>query len=145
MEPVYQRVPFHPARVCELRALIWRPPIFWSHARHNVLWPHWEQYLVVLSLYGIWATRRSALLEMQRLELEHLAHMGKMAAVLAHEIRNPLGTIKGFAQLVGEKTDASVRPLLEPILSETGRLRVRPDLLPRGSCAFGAWRSGKKR
>jgi len=42
--------------------------------------------------------------------------------VLAHEIRNPLGTIKGFAQLAGERAGPAVQALLEPILSETARL-----------------------
>jgi len=104
------------------------------HARHNIIVASvGAVVLVVLSLYGIWATRRAALLEMQRMELEHLAHIGKMAAVLAHEIRNPLGTIKGFAQLAVEKTDASVRPLLAPILSETWRLEgLVNDLLLYG-------------
>ncbi len=42
-----------------------------------------------------------------------------MSAVLAHEIRNPLGTIKGFAQLLGERLDGRHSELLEPVLSET--------------------------
>jgi two-component system sensor histidine kinase HydH len=37
--------------------------------------------------------------EMQR--REELARLGEMGAVMAHEIRNPLASIKGFAQLVG--------------------------------------------
>ena len=115
------------------------------HARHNIIVASvGAVVLVVLSLYGIWATRRAALLEMQRLELEHLAHIGKMAAVLAHEIRNPLGTIKGFAQLAGEKTDASVRPLLEPILNETGRLEsLVNDLLLYGRPPAPSMRKAK--
>jgi signal transduction histidine kinase len=89
--------------------------------------------LVALSWYGIWATRRAAKAEVERLELEHLAHIGKMSAVLAHEIRNPLGTIKGFAQLAAEKAPAPLRPLLDPILNETGRLEnLVNDLLRYG-------------
>ena len=38
---------------------------------------------------------------------ESLALIGQMTAVLAHEIRNALGGIKGFAQWVEEKLDAS--------------------------------------
>jgi signal transduction histidine kinase len=104
------------------------------HARHNVVLASLSGVvLVALSLYGLWAARRAARLELQQMELEHLAHMGKMAAVLAHEIRNPLGTIKGFAQLAGERSDAATRPLLEPILSETGRLeKLVNDLLHYG-------------
>jgi two-component system sensor histidine kinase HydH len=36
---------------------------------------------------------------------ERFAVMGEMASVLAHEIRNPLGSIKGFAQYILEQTD----------------------------------------
>ncbi len=114
--PVYRAyVPFHSSaglRIARIDLDGRAADFLVVHARHNVIVASLGAVvLVMLSLYGIWATRRAALLEMQRLELEHLAHMGKMAAVLAHEIRNPLGTIKGFAQLAGEKTDASVQAL----------------------------------
>jgi len=136
--PVYRAyVPFHSSaglRIARIDLDGRAADFLVAHARHNVIIASLGAVvLVVLSLYGIWATRRAALLEMQRMELEHLAHMGKMAAVLAHEIRNPLGTIKGFAQLAGEKTDASVQALLKPILSETGRLEgLVNDLLLYG-------------
>jgi signal transduction histidine kinase len=136
--PVYRAyVPFHSSaglRIARIDLDGRAADFLVVHARHNVIVASVGAVVrVVLSLYGIWATRRAAVLELQRLELEHLAHMGKMAAVLAHEIRNPLGTIKGFAQLAGEKTDASVQALLKPILSETGRLEgLVNDLLLYG-------------
>jgi signal transduction histidine kinase len=136
--PVYRAyVPFHSSaglRIARIDLDGRAADFLVVHARHNVIVASLGAVvLVVLSLYGILATRRAAVLELQRLELEHLAHMGKMAAVLAHEIRNPLGTIKGFAQLAGEKTDASVQALLKPILSETGRLEgLVNDLLLYG-------------
>jgi two-component system sensor histidine kinase HydH len=37
---------------------------------------------------------------------EHLAKLGRMGAVIAHEIRNPLAGLKGYAQLLLEKTAA---------------------------------------
>lgn len=49
--------------------------------------------------------------ERHRLELakrENLARLGEMGATLAHEIRNPLSGIKGFAQLI-EETPADER------------------------------------
>lgn len=36
-----------------------------------------------------------------------LAVLGEMSAVLAHEIRNPLASLKGTAQLLGEQLDAA--------------------------------------
>ena len=148
--PVYRAyVPFHSSaglRIARIDLDGRAADFLVVHARHNVIVASLgAAVLVMLSLYGIWATRRAAVLEMQRLELVHLAHLGKMAAVLAHEIRNPLGTIKGFAQLAGEKADASVRSLLEPILSETGRLEgLVNDLLlygrpPEPSLRMAKW------
>ncbi|MEK7407886.1 MAG: ATP-binding protein [Acidobacteriota bacterium] len=105
-----------------------------SHARHNVVVASLSGLvLVLLSLYAIWSSRRAARLERRQLKLEHLAHLGMMSAVLAHEIRNPLGTIKGFAQLAAEKAEAATAPLLAPILDEIRRLeRLVSDLLMYG-------------
>ena len=104
------------------------------HARHNVFISIVSGLvLIVLSLYAIWLARRSAALERQQVELEHLARIGRLAAVLAHEIRNPLGTIKGFTQLAMERADASTAELLDPVLGETQRLeRLVSDLLTYG-------------
>jgi two-component system sensor histidine kinase HydH len=46
--------------------------------------------------------------EVHKLEMarrEQLARMGEMGAVIAHEIRNPLAGIKGYAQLLQEKLE----------------------------------------
>jgi two-component system sensor histidine kinase HydH len=69
------------------------------------------------------ATRR-------RLHREHLAELGEMSAVLAHEIRNPLGTIKGYAQLARERSMGLAAELLDPVVRETERLeKLVRDLL----------------
>ena len=55
---------------------------------------------------------------------ERLAALGGMAAVMAHEIRNPLASISGSVQMLGQAgscSDAEQR-LLDIILRETGRL-----------------------
>jgi len=55
-----------------------------------------------------------------------------MAAVLAHEIRNPLGAIKGLAQFLGEKqaADPSQMEMTQTIAQEATRLeRLVNDLL----------------
>jgi len=105
-----------------------------EHARHNVIVASLAGLiLVALSIYSVWATRRTASLQVQQMEMEHLAHIGKMASVLAHEIRNPLGTIKGFAQLAAERTEAPVQELLKPVMSESQRLEALVnDLLAYG-------------
>jgi two-component system sensor histidine kinase HydH len=61
----------------------------------------------------------------QQLELSRrLASLGKMAAGIAHEIRNPLGTLRGFAQYFGKiavpETDG--QKYAELMISEVDRL-----------------------
>ncbi|HEX4453532.1 MAG TPA: ATP-binding protein [Kofleriaceae bacterium] len=59
-------------------------------------------------------------------ERDRLAALGEMAAGLAHEIRNPLGAIKGAAQLLvtGDKSGASAENIefLDIIIEEANRL-----------------------
>jgi len=63
----------------------------------------------------------------QMKERDRLALLGQMAAGLAHEIRNPLGAIKGAAQLLADPVpesslDPSSREFLGIILEEVDRL-----------------------
>lgn len=68
-------------------------------------------------------------------ELENgrrLAALGTMSAVLAHEIRNPLASLKGHAQLLAEavESDAKLAPKVGRIVSEAIRLeRLTNELL----------------
>jgi two-component system, NtrC family, sensor histidine kinase HydH len=59
-------------------------------------------------------------------ERERLAALGQMAAGLAHEIRNPLGSIKGAAQYLLPSADQSIDPssreFLNIIVEEVDRL-----------------------
>lgn len=89
--------------------------------------------LFILSLLAWRAleARQRALL--REAELEHLARLGRLSAALAHEIRNPLGTIKGFAQLLEEQLPPAQKALAAPIISESARLeRLVNDLLAYG-------------
>jgi two-component system sensor histidine kinase HydH len=59
-------------------------------------------------------------------ERDRLAALGQMAAGLAHEIRNPLGSIKGAAQYLqpigSQLPDASTKEFLDIIVEEVNRL-----------------------
>jgi two-component system sensor histidine kinase PilS (NtrC family) len=50
---------------------------------------------------------------------ERLAAVGRLAAGLAHEIRNPLASLSGAVQLLGEKSEA---PLFDIVLREVHRI-----------------------
>lgn len=68
-------------------------------------------------------------------EKEKLSVLGEMAAGLAHEIRNPLGSIKGFAQYLKERCSEKDDPhdeikYLDVIVAESSRIeRLTEDLL----------------
>lgn len=68
------------------------------------------------------ADRFEAALAKQR----QLAALGEMSAVLGHELRNPLASLKGHAQLALEKTEvaASARKNVERVVAEAERLEV---------------------
>ncbi len=80
--------------------------------------------LAVLVLAGwVWhSTRRRQEMEQSAEKARHLASLGEMSAVLAHEIRNPLASLKGHAQLLAERvtddprTAARVRRVVDEAL-----------------------------
>jgi len=53
---------------------------------------------------------------------ERLAALGQLSAGIAHEIRNPLGAIKGFAEILKEKVEKNNKSLIENILIEVDTL-----------------------
>ncbi|GAB4303648.1 MAG: ATP-binding protein [Desulfuromonadia bacterium] len=58
---------------------------------------------------------------------EH-ARLGQMAAVMAHEIRNPLAGIKGFAQLIAfEESSPRIRKHADKIVQQSVRLEHLVD------------------
>jgi signal transduction histidine kinase len=88
--------------------------------------------LLGLSLWQIRTLRRYLRLQEEAAQQERLAALGGMAAVLAHEIRNPLGAIKGLAQFLGEKRtgDPTHTEMTQTIAGEAARLeRLVNDLL----------------
>jgi len=76
-------------------------------------------------------------------ERDRLAALGQMAAGLAHEVKNPLGAIKGAAQLLGEPPDGKeldgvTREFVGIILEEVDRLdRVVRSVLDYGRPSKG--------
>ena len=79
---------------------------------------------------------------------QHLAQIGQLGAILAHEVRTPLAGIKGFAQLLGEKlTEARQQSYASRIIGESQRLETlvndllcfaRQDSPPTGSSELTA-------
>lgn len=61
--------------------------------------------------------------EAERLrQREKLAVLGQMAAGIGHEIRNPMTTVRGFLQLLGEKNQfSSQKSVLDLMISELDR------------------------
>jgi two-component system sensor histidine kinase HydH len=82
---------------------------------------------LVLYRYAVREERRQE--EMGR--RERLARIGEMGAMLAHEIRNPLAGIKGFAQVIEKRPDALRNAgFAQRIVAEVLRLeRLVNDLL----------------
>jgi len=88
--------------------------------------------LLSISTWQVRTLRRYLVLQQEAARQERLAALGGMAAVLAHEIRNPLGAIKGLAQFLGEKqaADPSQMEMTQTIAQEATRLeRLVNDLL----------------
>lgn len=95
------------------------------HARHNLALSVGSGVVLLgIALLAIWSLRRAAGLERRKMETERLAELGSLSAVLAHEIRNPLGAIKGFAQLAGEALAPENRKPIDAIVRECGRLEA---------------------
>jgi signal transduction histidine kinase len=88
--------------------------------------------LVVLSIYLIRMLNRFIELKTREAAEAQLKSLGIMAASLAHEIRNPLGAMKGLTQLAQEElpTDHAAQTHLRTVVNEAERLeKLVTDLL----------------
>lgn len=89
--------------------------------------------ILTLAALLFWRTsERYAAARVRLEEQRRLSLLGEMSAVLAHEIRNPLASLKGTAQLLAEKLPAGSRELqrAERIVAESIRLEtLTSDLL----------------
>lgn len=88
------------------------------------LWP--VVWLLLSLFWGIIVLNQHRMADLQqKLQKEsHLAVIGEMSARLAHEIKNPLGAIRGMAQLLDRKLSAtpSLQNMTQTIEKETFRL-----------------------
>lgn len=81
-------------------------------------------FLTLIALILPWAAWRFLEMQAEQEKQRHWAHMGRLSASLAHEIRNPLGAIKGLSQLLVErmKQDQPEREFADTIVGEAKRL-----------------------
>ena len=88
---------------------------------------------LVLAAVILWRlSRRAEAMQLQRERDRRLAALGEMAAVLAHEMRNPLASMKGHAQLLAETLGegSRERAKADRVVQEAVRLeRLSGDLL----------------
>jgi PAS domain S-box-containing protein len=74
----------------------------------------------------------TTLLEQRLAYMEKLSAMGELSAGIAHEIKNPLGGIKGAIEIVRDSMngDDVYRPILSQVITEVNRIdRIVMDLL----------------
>ena len=88
--------------------------------------------LIVLSIYLVHMLNRFLELKAREAAEAQLKSLGTMSASLAHEIRNPLGAMKGLTQLAQEElpTDHAAQTHLRTVVNEAERLeKLVTDLL----------------
>jgi two-component system sensor histidine kinase HydH len=88
--------------------------------------------LLALARYFLRTLRRFLQLKASEESARHLTALGSMAATLAHEIRNPLGAMKGLTQLAQEDLpgDHKTQSLMSTVVREAERLeQLVTDLL----------------
>lgn len=95
-QPALLRLALHTVETDRMTARVGR--LWWSVGA--VLLLLWSGGLLVVVLAA-----RSEQLRRAAERSESLALIGQMTSTLAHEIRNAIGSVKGYAQLVAEKTD----------------------------------------
>lgn len=87
--------------------------------------------LVLTAILVRWSLRRADTVRAVE-QARHLASLGQMSAILAHEIRNPLASLKGNAQLLARSLPEGDRPRAKAdrVVDEAVRLEhLTNDLL----------------
>lgn len=84
----------------------------------------------ILILFGILGSLLIKRVEAMQIKFKELESISLMTKILAHEIRNPLGSIKGFSQYLMGRVDEKFREPLKIIFNETLRIeRLTDELL----------------
>ena len=80
--------------------------------------------LLVLSYYFLRTLKSYLEIQAREQSEKHLTAMGGMAATLAHEIRNPLGAMKGLTQVIKEELpdDHKSQTKVQTVINEAERL-----------------------
>jgi signal transduction histidine kinase len=107
------------------------------HDHHTLIGEYTEMvfYFAIGLMTGVliereWREReRREALQRELARSERLSSLGQMAAGLAHEIRNPLGSIQGVAELLGDDAPAGSkkRELFDVLRKESKRLGTVVD------------------
>ena len=102
-------------------------PALVAHARRALIVAWIGAGILTLANLLYWRTSREYDLVRQTLEEQRrLAVLGEMSAVLAHEIRNPLASLKGHAQLLAERlsSDTAEKRKADRVVDEAERLEA---------------------
>jgi len=107
------------------------------HDHHTLFGEYTEMvfYVAIGLMTGVLIERerrereRREALQRELARSERLSSLGQMAAGLAHEIRNPLGSIQGVAELLGDDAPAGSkkRELFDVLRKESKRLNAVVD------------------
>ena len=82
--------------------------------------------LLVLSYYFLRTLKSYLEIQAREQSEKHLTAMGGMAATLAHEIRNPLGAMKGLTQVIKEElpNDHESQAKVQTVINDKTSLKV---------------------
>ena len=78
--------------------------------------------VTVLRDFSTWKKLEQLQLERRMLEMDKFAATGRLAGTIAHEINNPLESIKNAIHLLGDKLDTSSKPIYDVLKVETERV-----------------------
>lgn len=155
-----------PVEAGDRRLIAWtlvRVPLFAAETL-NILMLAVSLLLALVIVSGAWLgwvisrwQRQAVQLRTQLAQAERLATLGRVSAGLAHEIRNPLGTMRMKAENAmaapAELREARVNGALESVLTQTARLETlvssllaltQPFRVERQSVDLAAWLEARR-